>query len=97
MEMIINQTFWRKENNSVLKANALCGANFFNTTSNTLSVRLTGDPSCFIKTRVTNSVKARIKYAIDYASFFQHNGVDLFTSLIRKTLEKNTSSLQLES
>ena len=85
---VINQTLWRKEDYSVLNTNALCGANFFNTFSNTLSVRLTGDPSCLIQTRVTNSVKARIKYAIDYAGFFQHNGAALFTSLISKTLEK---------
>jgi hypothetical protein len=55
-----------------------CGANYYKGVDQVVYFKLTGDPTCIVKTEVTNAVKGRVRYSIDIDEFFSQEGPTKF-------------------
>jgi len=78
-----------------VKSSDICGANVYMGVEQTVTFKLTGDPSCVLLTRVTNAVKGRVRYDIDIEEFYNQDGPTHFIDRIVMVLGLDPSRIRV--
>ena len=94
---IISQTVINEGSTLGFSSDDSCGANMFDVSTNILYIRLTGESTCIIQTRVTNSIRIKATYPISYSDFLTKDGQTIFETLLGKAASKKSQSFVIRT
>ena len=84
-------------NDNLLTPSSTCGANVYTNIGNKIQFTLTGDPTCSLYVRITNSIFASARYNISVDDFYANDGKTKFIDRIAAVLGIPFSTIRVVS
>mmetsp|Transcript_28767 Transcript_28767/g.25903 ORF Transcript_28767/g.25903 Transcript_28767/m.25903 type:complete len:182 (+) Transcript_28767:759-1304(+) len=74
-----------------------CGTHIYTGGDQTVQVKLTGDPSCDVTVKLTNTVKGWARYSLSVDEFFEQDGPTTFVDNVANVLKIDVTRVRITS
>jgi len=92
---IVKQTIFQTNVGYTMQPTDPCGTNTFSIDDRKVTIKLTGEDSCELKTSVINSIQASVRYDMTVEEFFAKDGPTEFIDRIAAILNINPASIRI--